>query len=221
MSAGWDGQALLEPISAEQPCGAEPGRHAGRCSAPSTRSACSASRARPRRRPTPTSGRARRLAKARPPIEWDRIRSDALEGSEQEQGSSAARLPRARRCSGPTACRRSRRRAHDGVAVARDVLAAGVSAARRGRDRPAQRAELLRGSDGGRRSACGGCRSSRAASTAGSACATSRSRSGQAQPGPTRSQAGRSGRSARRSRRCRLEELTALEQQRHRRAWRR
>ena len=37
----------------------------------------------------------------------------------------------------------------------------------------AERAELLRRSDGGRRSGCGGCRSSRAGSTAGSACATS------------------------------------------------
>lgn len=77
MSARWDGEGLLQPISPEQPCGLnldETGvlssldalRLFGQSRSPET--------------PPDTDGEDKELTKARPPLEWDRIRDDALEG---------------------------------------------------------------------------------------------------------------------------------------------
>ena len=84
MSTAWDGQALLEPISAEQPCGQNldevpvlPGaqtavlydldalRLFGQARSPEA--------------PPETEDGERESAKVRPPIEWDRMRADALD----------------------------------------------------------------------------------------------------------------------------------------------
>jgi len=84
MSAGWDAQALLEPVSAEQPCGQNldeapilPGgvtpvlaefdalRLFGQARSPEA--------------PPDPEDRERENAKVKPPIEWDRLRDGALE----------------------------------------------------------------------------------------------------------------------------------------------
>jgi type VI secretion system protein ImpA len=76
MSAGWDGQALLEPISAEQPCGQnlddtpvlvtfDALRLFGQAKSPEA--------------PPDPEDRERENEKAKAPLEWDRIRADALD----------------------------------------------------------------------------------------------------------------------------------------------
>jgi type VI secretion system protein ImpA len=76
MSARWDGQALLEPISAEQPCGQnlddtpvlatfDALRLFGQSKSPEA--------------PPEVEEGEREREKAKPPPEWDRIRDDALE----------------------------------------------------------------------------------------------------------------------------------------------
>jgi type VI secretion system protein ImpA len=76
MSAGWDGQALLEPISSEQPCGQN-------LDETTVLSALDALRlfgqTRSPEAPPDVDEGEKEAAKARPPIEWDRVRNDALE----------------------------------------------------------------------------------------------------------------------------------------------
>jgi type VI secretion system protein ImpA len=76
MSARWNGQALLEPISPEQPCGLNLDDTA-------VLSALDALRlfgqARSPEAPPESDGGDYEPAKARPPLEWDRIRADALD----------------------------------------------------------------------------------------------------------------------------------------------
>ena len=77
MTAGWDGPALLEPISAEQPCGLnlddtnvlsgfDALRLFGQLRSPEA--------------PPDADEREKEPGKTRPPLEWDRIRADALDG---------------------------------------------------------------------------------------------------------------------------------------------
>ena len=77
MTARWDGQALREPISAEQPCGQN-------LDDTNALSAFDALRLfgqlRSPEAPPDADGGENALAKARPPLEWDRIRADALDG---------------------------------------------------------------------------------------------------------------------------------------------
>lgn len=77
MIARWDGQALLQPISPDQPCGED-------LDATGVVSSFDALRlfgqARSPEAPPDPEGEEKELSKARPPIEWDRIRADALEG---------------------------------------------------------------------------------------------------------------------------------------------
>jgi type VI secretion system protein ImpA len=77
MNARWDGQALLQPISPEQPCGVNLDDTA-------VLSSLDALRLFGRRpgleAPLDPDGDERELSKASPPLEWDRIRADALEG---------------------------------------------------------------------------------------------------------------------------------------------
>jgi len=90
MSAGWDAEALLEPISAEQPCGQNldeaavlPGAQTAILSDFDAFRLFGQSRS-PEAPPETDAGdegyQGREAAKARPPIEWDRLRADALEG---------------------------------------------------------------------------------------------------------------------------------------------
>jgi type VI secretion system protein ImpA len=76
MSAGWDARALLEPIAGEQPCGQNPDdtgvlgtldalRLFGQPRSPEA--------------PPDTEDGDKEAAKAKPPIEWGRIRDQALE----------------------------------------------------------------------------------------------------------------------------------------------
>jgi type VI secretion system protein ImpA len=79
MSAGWDGQALIEPISAAQPCGQNLDETPVLSALDALRLFGQASS--PEARPDADDGdREKELAKARPPLEWDRIRADALDG---------------------------------------------------------------------------------------------------------------------------------------------
>jgi type VI secretion system protein ImpA len=77
MTAPWDGQSLREPISAEQPCGQN-------LDDTSVLSAFDALRLfgqlRSPEAPPDADDGEQALAKARPPLEWDRIRADALDG---------------------------------------------------------------------------------------------------------------------------------------------
>jgi type VI secretion system protein ImpA len=77
MSARWNGQALLQPISPEQPCGLN-------LEDTPVLSALDALRlfgqARSPEAPPDTDGDEKELTKVRPPIEWDRIRTEALDG---------------------------------------------------------------------------------------------------------------------------------------------
>lgn len=77
MTAPWDGQSLREPISADQPCGQN-------LDDTSALSAFDALRLfgqlrSPEAPPDADEGE-QALAKAKPPLEWDRIRADALDG---------------------------------------------------------------------------------------------------------------------------------------------
>lgn len=77
MAAQWDGQSLREPISAEQPCGQN-------LDDTGVLSAFDALRLfgqlRSPEAPPDADDEEKALAKARPPLEWDRIRADALDG---------------------------------------------------------------------------------------------------------------------------------------------
>ena len=85
MSAAFDGQALLEPISADQPCGQNldeapvlPGEQTAILSDLDGLRLFGQSRS-PEAPPDPED-RERETGKARPPIEWDRVRSQTLDG---------------------------------------------------------------------------------------------------------------------------------------------
>jgi type VI secretion system protein ImpA len=77
MSAEWEGRALREPISQEQPCGVN-------LEDTAVLSALDALRlfgqARSPEAPPDDDGGEKELSKARPPLEWDRIKSDSLDG---------------------------------------------------------------------------------------------------------------------------------------------
>jgi type VI secretion system protein ImpA len=79
MNARWDGQSLLQPISPEQPCGL----NLDETGALSTLDALRLF-GQPRSPEAPPEtdgdGSEKEQAKARAPFEWDRIRTDALEG---------------------------------------------------------------------------------------------------------------------------------------------
>jgi type VI secretion system protein ImpA len=77
MSAQWGGQALLEPISPEQPCGVNLEDTAVLSSLDALRLF---GQARSPEAPPDADGDEKELSKAKPPLEWDRIRGDALEG---------------------------------------------------------------------------------------------------------------------------------------------
>jgi type VI secretion system protein ImpA len=77
MSAQWGGQALLEPISAEQPCGVNLEDTAVLSSLDALRLFGQAQS--PEAPPDPDADE-KELSKAKPPVEWDRIRADALDG---------------------------------------------------------------------------------------------------------------------------------------------
>jgi type VI secretion system protein ImpA len=77
MSAPWDGQALLDPISPEQPCGLN-------LDDTPVLSAFDALRlfgqTRSPEAPPDSDEADKEHGKSRPPLEWDRIRADALDG---------------------------------------------------------------------------------------------------------------------------------------------
>jgi len=77
MNARWDGQALLQPISPEQPCGVSLDDSILLSSLDALRLF---GQARSPEAPPDPEGDEKELAKARPPLEWDKIRADALEG---------------------------------------------------------------------------------------------------------------------------------------------
>jgi len=77
MNARWDGQALLQPISPEQPCGVSLDDSILLSSLDAVRLF---GQARSPEAPPDPEGDEKELAKARPPLEWDKIRADALEG---------------------------------------------------------------------------------------------------------------------------------------------
>ena len=94
MSAVWDDKALLEPISAEQPCGQNldeapilPGTQTAVLSELDGLRLFGQARS-PEAPPDPEESE-RESAKVRPPIEWDRIRNSALDGL---KGSKDLRL---------------------------------------------------------------------------------------------------------------------------------
>jgi type VI secretion system protein ImpA len=77
MNARWDGQALLQPISPEQPCGVSLDDSILLSSLDAVRLF---GQARSPEAPPDPEGDEKELAKARPALEWDKIRADALEG---------------------------------------------------------------------------------------------------------------------------------------------
>jgi len=77
MSARWDGQALLQPISAEQPCGVNLDDSLVLSSLDALRLF---GQTRSPEAPPDSDGDEKEQAKARPPLEWDRIRTDAMDG---------------------------------------------------------------------------------------------------------------------------------------------
>jgi len=77
MSAQWEGQALLEPISPEQPCGVNLEDTAVLSSRDALRLF---GQARSPEAPPDVDGDEKELSKAKPPIEWGQIRTDALDG---------------------------------------------------------------------------------------------------------------------------------------------
>ena len=77
MSAGLDGQALLQPISPEQPCG----QNLDDSTVLSTLDALRLfGQARSPEAPPDVDDAEKELSKAKPPLEWDRIRAEALDG---------------------------------------------------------------------------------------------------------------------------------------------
>ena len=76
MSA-WDGQALREPISLEQPCGVNLEETPALTALDALRLF---GQSRSPEAPPDVDGEEKELTKARPPLEWERIRADALEG---------------------------------------------------------------------------------------------------------------------------------------------
>ena len=77
MNARWDGQALLQPISPEQPCGVSLDDSILLSSLDALRLF---GQARSPEAPPDPEGEEKELSKARPPLEWDKIRADALDG---------------------------------------------------------------------------------------------------------------------------------------------
>jgi type VI secretion system protein ImpA len=77
MNARWDGQALLQPISPEQPCGVSLDDSILLSSLDALRLF---GQARSPEAPPDPEGDEKELSKARPPLEWDKIRADALDG---------------------------------------------------------------------------------------------------------------------------------------------
>jgi len=77
MDARWDGQALLQPISPEQPCGVSLDDSILLSSLDALRLF---GQVRSPEAPPDPEGDEKELAKARPPLEWDKIRADALDG---------------------------------------------------------------------------------------------------------------------------------------------
>jgi type VI secretion system protein ImpA len=77
MAARWDGQALREPISAEQPCGQNLDDTTVLSAFDSLRLF---GQTRSPEAPPDADEGDKSLAKARPALEWDRIRADALDG---------------------------------------------------------------------------------------------------------------------------------------------
>jgi type VI secretion system protein ImpA len=77
MNARWDGQALLQPISPEQPCGVSLDDSILLSSLDALRLF---GQARSPEAPLDPEGDEKELSKARPPLEWDKIRADALDG---------------------------------------------------------------------------------------------------------------------------------------------
>lgn len=87
MIAEWDAQGLLEPISAEQPCGHNldeapvlPGAQTAILSEFDGLRLFGQSRSPEAPPEVDTEDGLREAAKVRPPIEWDRIRSEAIDG---------------------------------------------------------------------------------------------------------------------------------------------
>jgi type VI secretion system protein ImpA len=87
MSAEWDGQGLLEPISAEQPCGQNldeapvlPGAQTAILSELDGLRLFGQSRSPEAAPEVEAEDGSREAAKVRPPIEWDRVRNEAIEG---------------------------------------------------------------------------------------------------------------------------------------------
>ena len=91
MTAPWDGQSLRELISAEQPCGQN-------LDDTSVLSAFDALRLfgqlRSPEAPPDADDGEKALAKARPPLEWDRIRADALEALARSKDLRLLGVPR-------------------------------------------------------------------------------------------------------------------------------
>ena len=77
MNAALDGQALLQPISPDQPCGVNLDDSMMLSSLDALRLF---GQARSPEAPPESDGDEKEQAKARPPLEWDRIRADALDG---------------------------------------------------------------------------------------------------------------------------------------------
>jgi type VI secretion system protein ImpA len=77
MSARWDGQALLQPISPEQPCGVSLDDSLVLSSLDALRLF---GQTRSPEAPPDSDGDEKEQAKARPPLEWDRIRAEAMDG---------------------------------------------------------------------------------------------------------------------------------------------
>ncbi len=76
MSAGWDAQALLTPIAGEQPCGQNPDDTGGLVAFDALR--LFGQPRSPEAPPDQDEGD-KEAAKTKPPIEWGRIRTDALD----------------------------------------------------------------------------------------------------------------------------------------------
>src|SRR6476660_7312209 len=77
MNAALDGQALLQPISPDQPCGVNLDDSLMLSSLDALRLF---GQARSPEAPPESDGDEKEQAKAKPPLEWDRIRADALDG---------------------------------------------------------------------------------------------------------------------------------------------
>src|SRR3954468_3804726 len=77
MDARWDGQALLQPISPEQPCGVSLDDSILLSSLDALRLF---GQVRSPEAPPDPGGDEKELAKTRPPLEWEKIRADALDG---------------------------------------------------------------------------------------------------------------------------------------------